>query len=182
MARARRSPIRFHRRSQATLYLSVPLLLAAALLQSTLFAQLRLFGAAPDLVLVAVVAWTLLRGTPEGYVWAFAGGLALDLLSGGPFGLSALVLLLIAAVLGLTEGQVHQHATAYAFAATAGATLLFHAGLWLALALAGRPLDGPGVLVQLALAGLVLNLLVLGPIRWLLLRLYHAAELAEVAL
>jgi rod shape-determining protein MreD len=73
----------FRRRGPTTLYWSIPLMLVAAIAQSTLFRHLDLFGAVPNLVLAISVAWTLLRGTHEGLLWAFTGGLALDLLSGG---------------------------------------------------------------------------------------------------
>ncbi|MEZ4636134.1 MAG: rod shape-determining protein MreD [Caldilineaceae bacterium] len=40
----------------------------------------------PDLVLLAVLAWTLFNGGYSGIVWAFVGGLWMDVLSGGPMG------------------------------------------------------------------------------------------------
>jgi rod shape-determining protein MreD len=61
-------------------------LLALALIQSSLGPFLTIAGVHPDLVLVAVIGWTLLRGSKEGVLWAIIGGLCLDLLSSGPFG------------------------------------------------------------------------------------------------
>ena len=68
------------------------LLLPAAVLQVTLAPRLELFGAFPNLALLAVVGWTLVRGAGSGIRWAVAGGLLLDLLAPGPLGVHALAL------------------------------------------------------------------------------------------
>lgn len=82
-------------------YLMVPLLLVAALLQSTTFTRLSVAGVKPDVVLLLVIISTLLYGGRLGVVWAFAGGLALDLFSGGPMGSSSLALMAAALVASL---------------------------------------------------------------------------------
>ena len=70
------------------LLLCVPLLGLLALLQSSLLPPFSIIGAHPDLILLAVVSWTLQRGLTEGLTWAFVGGLWLEALSGAPLGLS----------------------------------------------------------------------------------------------
>jgi len=67
------------------------------MLQSTLLARVNLWGARPDLMLLVVLIWTVVRGMDEGVLWGFIGGLIIDLLSGGP--LAATVLALLAATL-----------------------------------------------------------------------------------
>jgi len=67
-------------------YYTLPLLLALALLQSTAMPYLKLFGVMPNLMLLTVVAWSLLRGPGEGVVWGFVGGIFLDLFSRAPLG------------------------------------------------------------------------------------------------
>ncbi|MCD6289702.1 MAG: rod shape-determining protein MreD [Anaerolineae bacterium] len=89
-----------------TPFLFVPLLGVLTILQATLFAHITLLGVHPDLVLLAVVSWTLLRGLGEGLAWAFVGGLWIDLLSGGPFGLSALTLVLVAFLVSFLEANL----------------------------------------------------------------------------
>jgi len=68
-------------------------------------APLSVLGGRPDLVLLAVVGWAFLRGPTEGVIWAFIGGLLLDLFSGGPFGCFTLSLLLVALFVGQRWGQ-----------------------------------------------------------------------------
>lgn len=74
------------------------LLLAAVLLQTTLFARLRpvTFGVVPDLVLIMVIAVGRWLDTEVGLLFGFTGGLFVDLLGGTPLGLRALVLTLVA--------------------------------------------------------------------------------------
>jgi rod shape-determining protein MreD len=65
----------------------------AALLELTLVPYLQIGGVQADLVLVLAVAWTLVAGLEAGLVWAFVGGLMLDVLAARPLGLTAFVLL-----------------------------------------------------------------------------------------
>lgn len=81
-------------------YLMTPLMALAALLQSTAFNRLTIAGVKPDLVLLLVVVGTLLYGPKAGIVWAFIGGLFLDVFSGGPLGSSSLALMAAAVVAG----------------------------------------------------------------------------------
>jgi rod shape-determining protein MreD len=81
-----------------SIYLAVPLLTLVGLIQNALLSRLSLFGSRPDLMLLVVLGWTIVRGANEGLVWAFIGGLVLDLLSGGPIGAYILALLGVAFV------------------------------------------------------------------------------------
>src|SRR5690349_21726277 len=77
-------------------WLASGILFAAALTQSSFFPAAGLVRVRPDLVLQCVVAWAVLRGAREAVVWAFVGGMLADLFSGGPFGASALALVIVA--------------------------------------------------------------------------------------
>lgn len=65
----------------------------AALLETTVVPHLGVGGAHPHLVLVLGVVWTVAAGVESGLVWAFVGGLALDVLAQRPVGSSAFALL-----------------------------------------------------------------------------------------
>lgn len=65
----------------------------AALLELTIIPYLQIGGVQPDLVLVLAVAWTLVAGLEGGLVWAFVGGLMLDVLAARPLGSTPFVLL-----------------------------------------------------------------------------------------
>jgi len=106
-------------------YLVVPLLLLVALLQSTALPGLTILGVSPELMLLTVLAWSLLRGVEEGLLWAFLGGLALDLFSGGPLGASTLALLAASVSTGLTQGAVTRSSFLLPMGAALAGTLLY---------------------------------------------------------
>jgi rod shape-determining protein MreD len=87
------------------LYLTIPLLTVVALLQGVLFSRVSLWGARPDLMLLIVMLWAMVRSVDEGLVWGFIGGLLVDLLSGGPLGGSSLALLAAAFLAGQPWGR-----------------------------------------------------------------------------
>lgn len=68
----------------------------AAALQTTLFAQLRPFDAVPALVLLVVIAYSRLLRAEFGLLLGFGAGLLHDLLSETPLGLWALVMTSVA--------------------------------------------------------------------------------------
>jgi len=73
----------------------------AALLQATWIPMGIPHPGRPNLVFLAVATVAFLAPLEEGWGWALAGGLWLDLFSGGPLGLSALALM---AVVPLAHG------------------------------------------------------------------------------
>ena len=77
-------------------WLATSILFSAALVQSSVLPGLGLIRVRPDLVLLCVIIWAVLRGAREALHWAFVGGLLLDLLSGAPFGSGALAMVLVA--------------------------------------------------------------------------------------
>jgi len=87
-------------------YLYFGILFGLALLQSTVMPKITLLGVHPDLVLMAVTSWSLLRGAEEGMLWALISGIVLDLFSGAPFGIYSLALLIIGFAAGLGPRNV----------------------------------------------------------------------------
>jgi rod shape-determining protein MreD len=89
-------------------FLSFPILMFAAVLQATLLPQFRLGGGAPDLVYLLVLAWAINAPLQNGVLWAFVGGIFLDLFSVYPLGTSSFgMLLVVFALSGLGE-QVYR--------------------------------------------------------------------------
>ena len=82
--------------------------MTALLLQSTVFAQMKLFGVRPELVYLVTILVAILEGPREGMIVGFVGGLAQDfLLNEPPKGLTALTLTL----LGYGVGLIRQYIT-----------------------------------------------------------------------
>jgi rod shape-determining protein MreD len=85
------------------LALAVLIPIAAALLQGTVAPVLAIGAARPALPLLVAGAWALAAGAREAVWWAFVGGVASDLLSGGPLGATALAALPPVAAIGVRE-------------------------------------------------------------------------------
>lgn len=70
---------------------------AAALIELTVVPYLRVEDAYPHVVLVVGIIWTIASDIEGGLVWAFVGGLVLDVLAQRPIGSTAFALLLCVA-------------------------------------------------------------------------------------
>lgn len=107
----------------------------ALLLQGTVIARLPLPGAAPDLVLVVVVAFALAEGPLSGMVTGFVAGLLADLGSDHELGRIALVLTLVGYVAGLLADEAGRSRAlpfgAVALAAAGGISLYAAEGVLL---------------------------------------------------
>ena len=74
----------------STIYLAIPVMLLLAVVQTAVLPHFPIFGLVPQLPFLVALAWGLLRGMDEGIVWAFVGGLLLDLFSVAPVGVTSL--------------------------------------------------------------------------------------------
>ena len=83
--------------------LGVLIPLTAALLQGTVAPLIAIGGARPSLPILVAASWSIAAGAREGVWWAFLGGLASDLISGGPLGAFALAFLPPVASVGLRD-------------------------------------------------------------------------------
>jgi len=87
------------------------LLPVLTLLQVSIMHHISVGGVYPSLMLIAVVNWGILRGVDEGMLWAFLGGLCLDLFSGWPIGTSTVSLVIVASLVSLGGGTfIRAHA------------------------------------------------------------------------
>lgn len=80
----------------------------AALLELTLAPYLKVGSAQPDIVLVLAIIWTMVVGFEGGLVWAFLGGLMIDLLASRPLGSTSFVLLLCVGAAALVRRSLHR--------------------------------------------------------------------------
>ena len=158
----------------------MPLLALVALLQVTVAPHITILGARPDLMLLTVVSWSLLRGTREGIAWGFVGGLCLDLFSGGPFGLSALVLIAVGIFASLGGMNIYRgHIFLPIITALAGT--LIHGLFYLSLLhIMGRSIVWLDSLLRVTLPSTVFNGLLTLPIYAALRWLHHKTGREEL--
>lgn len=152
-------------------YLLIPLLGLAALLQTTLVPALQVFNAMPNLVLVLAVGYTMEYGSQRGLIWAFVGGLWLDLLSGTPLGTSAIALLIVVYIMGLLSANLFRgHFVIIALGGFVAGVLygLITVGI---LTLLGRPTLWPEAIIGVILPNAVFNAVLLPilypAVRWI---------------
>lgn len=89
-------------------FLSIPVLLIAAVLQASLIPRLDLPGGGPNLTYVVVLAWSLNAPVGQAAVWAFLGGLFNDILSIIPLGTSSFGLVLLIYLISGLGTQVYR--------------------------------------------------------------------------
>jgi rod shape-determining protein MreD len=153
-------------------YLAVVFLAGIALLQSTLAPHLSFIRGEPQFMLLTVVSWSLLRGGREGVVWGFLGGIMLDLLSGAPFGVMTLPMLLAGYLSGLGEINVFRANFLLPALVVLLATLFYNALVLFLLQVLGEPVLWEPALLHVILPAALLNLLAL-PLIYLPLRRLH---------
>lgn len=118
-------------------YLGIPLLALAAILNTTVMAQFRLGGGAPDLVFLLVMSWALLADVREAMLWAVIGGLMQDSLSIAPWGASSIGLVAVAFVADAAFGDVSRRNVLIPPLVAAAGTVVYHLGMLAALRFSG---------------------------------------------
>jgi rod shape-determining protein MreD len=78
----------------------------ALLLQTTVFADVRLFGARPELMYLLTIAFAVLEGPASGATAGFVGGMAQDFLLNQPKGITALTLTLVGYAIGMLRQYI----------------------------------------------------------------------------
>jgi len=133
-------------------------LLGLILVQSSLGPFITFVGVHPDLVLVAVISWMLLRGPGEGLVWAVIGGLGLDLLSSSPFGAATVALVITSLLASLGYGRVFGGPLVLPLVLTFPLSLAYYMTFTLLLSVLDHPVAWLPTLTNVILPASVLNI------------------------
>jgi rod shape-determining protein MreD len=84
------------------------LVLGSVILQTSLVANISIFGSKPSLPLALTVSIALLKGSFQGELFGFFSGVLCDLSSGGPFlGVQSLGLVLVGYLVGLLRRRFY---------------------------------------------------------------------------
>jgi rod shape-determining protein MreD len=150
------------------------LLAFAALLQSELGPNLPFVNGRPDLVLVVILAWSVLRGSGEGAAVGFMGGVLLDSVTYTPFGLNAALFGLIGYFAGLPEVNAYRGNLPYFLAITMLATLAYATLYFLILQALGNSMPPLVQTYQRSVPAALMNALLVAPTFLLCRRLVRA--------
>jgi rod shape-determining protein MreD len=156
------------------------LLFVAAVAQVSVFSRIDAYGAAPDLLLVTLVAISLLRGSIAGAIGGFYAGLIVDTAALGTLGLTSLVLTIAGFWIGRygeTTGRDRAHAP---YLSIAVVTVIYEVGLLVVHFVLGETAPAGAVFASL-LPAVVLNLIVTGPIYAVVRRLFRPLAPAELS-
>ncbi|HLX32031.1 MAG TPA: rod shape-determining protein MreD [Gaiellaceae bacterium] len=156
------------------------LLFVAAIAQVSIFAQVHVFGAVPDILLVTLVGIALLRGSVAGAVGGFFAGLIVDTASLGTLGLTSLVLTISGFWIGRygeTTGRDRAHAP---YLSIAVVTVLYNLGLLVVHFVLGETAPA-GPVVESLLPAMILNLIVTGPVYAVVRRLLRTVERGQLS-
>jgi rod shape-determining protein MreD len=135
--------------------LAIAIPLAAALLQGSVVPFVSIAGAQPNLPVLVAASWSVAAGAREAVWWAFVGGLAADLLSGGPLGALALASLVPVAAVGLGESTLRPRSVVSGAVLVGIATLAAGLLYLLILFVVGQSLSDPVLLAGRAAAGAI---------------------------
>ena len=84
----------------------IAVVVTALLLQSTIFAQIKLGGAKPELMFLVTIILAMLEGPSSGAIGGFSAGMAQDFLLDQPKGITALTLTLLGYVVGIARQYI----------------------------------------------------------------------------
>ena len=131
-----------------TTLLAIPILGILLVLQSAIFSQIPLLQGTTDLVLLALVAWSLQRRVRTAWQWGIIGGLLVGFVSAVPFFVYVVGYLLAVGFSLLLRQRIWQVPLLAMFIATFFGTLVIHLATLVALAgvrdgIADRRLDQP---------------------------------------
>jgi rod shape-determining protein MreD len=142
---------------------AVVLVFVAAILQVSVFADVRVLHGTPDLLLVGIICVALLRGPVVGATVGFWGGLLVDVANLGTLGVTSLLLTLAGYWIGRygeTTGHDRTHAP---FVSVAVITLLYAIGSLAFHYVLGDPAPARTVLWSTLFQGIALNLILAWP-------------------
>ncbi len=161
-------------------YLSLPILAVVVVIQAVLTPELRVWGGAPDFLLLFVLAYSLLAGFERGVVWALVGGILHDLLSSIPQGTTALALVVTTAAAGYVLGRLSTRSLLYPPLVAFAGTFVVHAVTLVVLLGTGRAFALVDTLLYVTVPGAVYNLVLMVGVYWLVGRFFDTTRSRRV--
>lgn len=147
-----------------------------ALLQAGLVQHFAVRGIVPSIVVIAVINWGILRGADEGMLWGLIGGSAVGVLSGWPFGTSAVALVIVASLVSLGQGTFMRTHALVPLLTMFGATILYYLIALVVLSSIHQPVNWTqvlwGVVIPTAGYNALLNIPGFRLTEWLERRIY----------
>lgn len=116
-------------------------ILVSFLLQTTLFQSLKLAGVMPNILLILVVSFALMRGRIEGMTIGFFCGLLIDIMYGGPLGVYAFIYMFLGFINGFFNRHFYVDDIMLPLLLNAGNDILFNVFIYIVFFLLRNRLD-----------------------------------------
>jgi rod shape-determining protein MreD len=123
-----------------------------------------IFGVQPNLVLVLLVAWLIVRPRREGLLLVPAAGLMVGLLDGQPLGLAMLALAPLVLLAELRDMRLVESDLLPAVVIAGAGTLVYEGIVLLTLAVTGEQLDWLASVLDVLVPAAIANVLLVLPI------------------
>jgi rod shape-determining protein MreD len=136
----------------------------AALAQASVMPSFSIFGVQPNLVLVLLVAWLIVRPRREGLLLVPAAGLMVGLLDGQPLGLAMLALAPLVLLAELRDMRLVESDLLPAVVIAGAGTLVYEGIVLLTLAVTGEQLDWLASVLDVLVPAAIANVLLVLPI------------------
>ena len=138
-------------------YIGIPLLTLLAVFDATFMKVLQLWGGAPNLMLMVIVAWALVAELDEALTWAVIGGVLRDLMSVAPTGSSALAFIVIVVTIDILFPKISWRNVFLPPLCALVGTFVYDGVLIVLLAVAGYRLPFPYSLLYATLPSAIYN-------------------------
>lgn len=145
-------------------YVGFGLVLFLTLLEVSVLPLFRIQGLQPDLLLIFLITWLIIRGADEAYVLIPFGGLMLGLLDGSPFGTALLAMAPLALLQEVRGAQLKESGLVMAVIFTAIMSLLYNYIFLIVFTFQGASGNWLDATVSVILPTMFMNVAVLFPL------------------
>jgi rod shape-determining protein MreD len=145
-------------------YIGITLVLFTALLEASVLPLFRIEGVQPNLTLVVLIAWLIIRGAEEAYILIPIGGIFVGLVDGALLGTALLAMAPIALLQEVRGAQLNARGFVMAILFTIVMSLVYNYTYLLVFTLQGEAGNWGAATAQVILPTALINLAVLLPI------------------
>jgi rod shape-determining protein MreD len=145
-------------------YVGLTLLFLSALIEVSVLPLFRVYGLQPNLTLIILIAWLIIRGEEEAYVLIPIAGVLLGLVESAPMGTALLALAPIAVLQEIRGSRLGQGGIVMAVAFTVVMSLVYNFTYLVVFTLTGESGDWLLATTNVVLPATLLNIVVLAPL------------------
>lgn len=147
-----------------TFWLAIPVLGGLLMLQSAVISNINLLHGSADLILLAIIAWSLQRRVTSAWQWSVIGGLMVSFVSALPFGIPLVGYLMVTSVVMMFRRRVWQYPVLIMIIVTFVGTFIIQIVAYFALRFSGVLLPFTQSFNLIILPSMILNLIFALPV------------------